>query len=101
MSVRHLQEFISFEFQFLHVQPIPKAAKKVSAEIWGYALWVCGVGDWEKNGEGAKKQNFLERKGPIKVLKHCCFLLTIVKNVSEIKIPREVKTSILTNYMDQ
>lgn len=56
------------------------------------------MGDWEKNGEGAKKQNFLERKGPINVVKHCCFLLITVKNMTAIKMPREVKTSNLTKY---
>lgn len=33
-----LAGIVPFELQFLHVQPLPKAAKKISAEIWGYAL---------------------------------------------------------------
>lgn len=64
MAVPHFQEFVPFEFQFLHAQPLPKAAKKVSADIWGYALWECRVGDWEKNGEGAKSKTFWRGSDP-------------------------------------
>lgn len=90
-----LTGIVPFELQFLHVQPLLKAAKKISAEIWGYALWVCGVRDWEKNAVGAKKQNFVERKGPINVLKHCYFLLITVKICLESKCPERWRHPIL------
>lgn len=60
--------------------------------------WGGGLGE---EGKEAKKQDFLERKGATNILKHCCFLLITVNSSAAIIIPRDVKTSNLTNYTGQ